>query len=414
MGWYYYRITNKGPSHFDNEGQRFLVSLFLSKDDSRDSFDDWIRFSPWFGGSLAKGESWDLTVPPEELSRLIIPGNVSGIRHVYASVVLEPNHTELDTRDGNNHTFLISPILIAESEGAEGLRVEGEADLVNDGTEFQGFVYNGFELAGNRGVFTSEPGTITRVSMLDPGGDLIFFEFGSDNPATTLEIIVDEGYLPDVPSPYNQEGVTYTQGLASLYIRHATDLTFVSVFSLGNDPNRIDLTLINAQSFPENVDGIADIRKLSIESIDGKVGGINLANANLTDSSEGSPNETFGLIAESIQHFCFLGDITYVAGGGIPTIQISSDSPIDQILVSGGDFFESGQGSEEAKIRTLGRIYPFPFVVTDAQRSIANSQFRVDLEDGKISAARDTILIDPNRYFSTPGQTVQLHPDLQE
>ena len=409
-----YRITNEGPSHFDNEGQRFLVSLFLSKDDSRDPFDDWIRFSPWSDGSLAKGESWDLTVPPNELSRLIIPENVSGIRHVYASVVLEPSHTEIDTRVGNNSIFLESPILIAKSEGAEGLRVEGEADLVNDGTEFQGFIYNGFQLVEDRGVFASEPGTITRVSMLDPGGDLIFFEFGSDNPATTMEIIVDEGYLQKVPSPYNQEGVTYTQGLASVTIRYATELTFISVFSLGNDPNRINLTLINAQSFPENADDMADIKKLSIESIDGKVGGINLANANLTDSSECSPNETFGLIAESIQHFCFLGDITYVEGGGIPTIQISPDSPIDQILVSGGDFFESGQGNEEAKIRTLGRIYPFPFVVTDAQRSIANSQFREDLEDGKIPASRDTILIDPDRYFDTPGQTVKLHPDLEE
>ena len=141
------------------------------------------------------------------MSRLIIPENVSGIRHVYASVVLEPSHTEIDTRVGNNSIFLESPILIAKSEGAEGLRVEGEADLVNDGTEFQGFIYNGFQLVEDRGVFASEPGTITRVSMLDPGGDLIFFEFGSDNPATTMEIIVDEGYLQKVPSPYNQEGV---------------------------------------------------------------------------------------------------------------------------------------------------------------------------------------------------------------
>ena len=75
----------------------------------------------------------------------------------------------------------ITDLRAATTGEAAALRVAGNASFVNEGTEFQGNFYNGFELEGATGVFSSNAGEITRISFLDPGGDLVFAEFGSDD-----------------------------------------------------------------------------------------------------------------------------------------------------------------------------------------------------------------------------------------
>ena len=188
----------------------------------------------------------------------------------------------------DSQEFDMNPIVVPDGKGPSPLLIAGSADFVNDGTEFQGNVYNGFEINSRAATFSSEAGTITRISFLDPAGDLMFAEFGSDDPSTILTISL-ENYLAAVPSPYNQPATTYAQGLPTFTIENATPLTFFSTFTLGNDTSRIDVALINSQTFSGDVNGIADIRLIRVDSKGGettKIGGINAASANFI-ASEG-------------------------------------------------------------------------------------------------------------------------------
>ena len=119
---------------------------------------------------------------------------------------------------------------------AADLLVLGDADLVDHGTPFMGNTYNGFEQTSEVASYQATSGELTRVSFLDPDGDLVFVEFGG---AGTMNIQLED-FMADVDSPYDQPGTTYSQGLATITITGSDQTTFVSVFSLGNDPARVD------------------------------------------------------------------------------------------------------------------------------------------------------------------------------
>ena len=109
------------------------------------------------------------------------------------------------------------------------------AEQVDFGTAFEGNTYNGFQMTGPTATFASNAGEITRVSFLDPNGDLVFAEFGSDDPNTTLRVDLED-FQGDALPPYRQLGITYSQGLASFTIENSTALTFFSVFSSATTP----------------------------------------------------------------------------------------------------------------------------------------------------------------------------------
>ena len=98
------------------------------------------------------------------------------------------------------------------SSGGASLLTAGDAKYVNDGTEFMGNTYNGFELGGSTGTFSSIGGQITRISFLDAGGDLMFAEFGAEDPNVVLVITLYPFDGADAPSPYNQPSMVYAQG----------------------------------------------------------------------------------------------------------------------------------------------------------------------------------------------------------
>ena len=301
--------------------------------------------------------------------------------------------------------FPFGPASIVEAQvgsaGAESLLLSGMADLVNDGTLFQGFVYNGFEIRSSEAIFSSVPGTITRISFLDPGGDLMFAEYGSDEPSTTLTISL-ENFQAAVPSPYNQPGTTYAQGLPTFTIENPTPLTFFSTFTLGNDVNRVDVSLINSQTFSGDVDGIADVRLIRVVAPVGQqadIGGINAANGKFAASSG-----VIGVDADDIRVglFLFVGNLR-PSGTAVPRIRISPDSTISEILINGGDLADA---TGAFQIDTNDLVYPFPFRATDGQRSISDISLRPDLGDGRLEPVTDTFAADPDAYFVTDGQTV--------
>ena len=284
-----------------------------------------------------------------------------------------------------------------------GLLLDGSAVFVNDGTSFQGNTYNGFELTGQEATLSSFPGEITRVAFLDPDRDLVFVEFGSDDPNTSLNISL-RGFVGGVPSPYNQPGKTYSQGLAAISIENSTSGTYLSVFSLGNDPDRVDTAIIGANTFAGTVDGIADVQSISVVSFEGlttMIAGINAANANFV----GQPGliQYIGISAPEVivTDFLFIGDLTPIAQAS-PRIVISPLSTFPEISIIGGDLREAG-GSRQ--IYTNGLVYPFSFTAAEGQRSISNSPLRADLVDGRLDPVTDTFVSDVDSYFLTDGQS---------
>ncbi len=310
----------------------------------------------------------------------------------YVIEVTDPNDS-----DNDGIPNLTDPV--PSQDDSDSILLSGSARLVNDRTLFQDNIYNGFELSGPRASFSSRPGEITRVSFIDPDGDLIFVEFGSDDENTLLTILLEDFQEPQ-PSPYTQPGTRYVEGLANITIDNPTPATFISIFSLGNDAARVDPSLINIQTLEIPVDGIADVKFLRINAPEGMqatIGGINAANADFTGR--------FGFVGidalnTNVNLFLFIGDITPL-DSALPRIIVNPDSPISEIRITGGDLREA---TEDKQIDTNGAVYFFDIIADEGQRSISNGFLRFDLGDGSIPAATDTFEENIDSYFVTDGQ----------
>ena len=138
-------------------------------------------------------------------------------------------------------------VLVSEAAAQAELLVAGVGQFVDERTVFQEKVYNGYELGDSTATLRSVAGEITRVSFLDPGGDLVFADFSSDDPATEM-VITLEGFTSVLEeSPYDQPQTRYARGLATVTLVDPTDLTWLEVISLGNHIDRVDLALINGR-----------------------------------------------------------------------------------------------------------------------------------------------------------------------
>ena len=297
-------------------------------------------------------------------------------------------------------------ILVSETAEGSKLIVAGLAELVDDRTVFKEKTYNGFELDGSTATLRSVAGESTRVSFLDPDKDLVFVDFSAEDPATEM-VITLEGFTGTLEeSPYDQPETEYARGLATVTIVKSTELTWVSVFSLGNHVDRVDLALIEGDTFAGEANGIADIRAIVIEG-EGSIGVIDAANANFIGSSrEIGVHATSAVVKRGLS----IGDIT-PSGTALPVLRISAESldranasdgktVIEEIRVEGGDLREA---TGTLQIDTGEIVYEFPIVAVDGERSIRDSEFRSDLGDGILEAVTDTFVANPNDYFITDG-----------
>jgi hypothetical protein len=299
----------------------------------------------------------------------------------------------------------------------------GSANFVNNETEFQGNLYNGFELASSVATFKADPGEITRISFLDPDGDLVFAEISSDSPETSLTISMSN-FSSEVASPYTQPGTTYVQGLASFTIENSTALTYFSVFSLGTDANRVDPALFQADDLsfadPANniaASGIADVQNIIVVPITGRatfIAGINAANANLT-----SDVGIAGIAADDIRFGAFdaatgaggllIGNIT-PGGTAQAWVRISPFSVLDEIQINGGDL----AGVAASGITLDTNMLVWNFAAKDGRLSINGVDAVNDGRDLQVAARG--LFDDPanlGTYFITGGQGVSRNSDSQ-
>ena len=220
------------------------------------------------------------------------------------------------------------PIRAATSGKVFGLGSEVGTNIVHP----NGNVYDQVLLTGDFATITADAGQITRISFLDMNDDIVQVEF-SGAGALTL-ILENPSSGPVVPIKYNQSGIMYMKGHASIAISGADETTNVSVFSVGK------ATAVNQTLFPAGMtyDAIADIARISISTSNGKFGGVRTANAAYFAASGvtgiSAPGVTFtGPV--------YVGDIT-AGANAMGTLFLGSAT---DVRITGGDLLQQNSRS---------------------------------------------------------------------
>ena len=299
-------------------------------------------------------------------------------------------------------------VIVSETADDSELMLAGLAEFVDDKTVFLEETYNGYELKGSTVTTRSVAGETTRVSFIDLDGDLVFADFSSGDPATEMIVNLEEYSGTLEASPYNQPDAQYARGLATIWIMNPTEHTWLSVVSLGNHIDRVDLALVKDDTFAGAVNGMADIRAIHIEG-DGSIGAIDAANANFVGSSDEIGIDAAGTV---VRRALTIGDLApseaarpllRISGNSLNPANVGQgESVVAEIRIAGGDLAEA---TGDRQIDTAEVRYQFPIVAEDGELSIRDSNLRPDLGDGHLPAVTDTFVANPNSYFVTDGQT---------
>ncbi len=159
------------------------------------------------------------------------------------------------------------------------LGVASTSKVIGDGAEVganivhaNGNVYDQVLLQGTAATITADRGEVVRLSYVDLTDDIVQVEFSG---AGALTITLEQSSGPAPAVNYNQPGVSYMRGHASIVVSGADQTTNLSVFSVGT------LTAVNQALFRGDVsyDGMADLAFVAISSANGKFGGLRTANA---------------------------------------------------------------------------------------------------------------------------------------
>ncbi len=189
-----------------------------------------------------------------------------------------------------------------------------------------GNAYDQILLQGTSATVTADPGQVVRISFIDLGDDIVQVEFSG---AGTLSLTLGNASGPAAPVKYNQPGVAYMKGHASIVISGANESTHVSVFSVGRT-NAVNQSLFREGQYYE---GTASLAYIAISSTNGKFGSIRAANAVFFEAKG-----ITGIHAPGVQIMgpVYLHDIN--AGlAAIPVLQFGSAS---DVRITGGDMWQ--------------------------------------------------------------------------
>jgi cyclophilin family peptidyl-prolyl cis-trans isomerase len=186
-----------------------------------------------------------------------------------------------------------------------------------------GNVYDQVLLTGPAATITADPGQIVRISYVDATDDIVQVEFAGAG-ALTLSLADASG--PAAPVKYNQAGVTYMKGRATIVVGGADGSTNLTIFSVGR------ATAVNQALFKSEVtyDGMADLALVAILPPSGTFGGLRSANANYSATSG-----LTGVYAPRVRIGgpLFIGDIA-ASGTAVPTIVTGNAT---DVRMTGGD-----------------------------------------------------------------------------
>ncbi|MBK8476504.1 MAG: immunoglobulin domain-containing protein [Opitutaceae bacterium] len=187
-----------------------------------------------------------------------------------------------------------------------------------------GATYDQFLLSGAAGTFTAGQGKIARLSYLDENDSIVQVEMSG---AGAITVVLANPAGPMAPTLYNQSGVQYMKGKATVILAGADATTHFTIYSVGTATNpgvtRPDVTYA----------GWANVAAAGILSTTGGLGGIHQGNVGynastgLTGIYAPTVTSVGGLVvihgvaaSESAQPYLYFGP------GGTATVKIAGTS----------------------------------------------------------------------------------------
>ncbi len=203
-------------------------------------------------------------------------------------------------------------------------KVGGSGSVVrSDIVHPNGNVYDQILLTGSSATITAEAKKVTRISFIDLNDDIVQVEFSG---AGTAALSLENPTGPAAPVKYNQPGVFYMKGHASIIVTGANETSNLAVFTVGT------ITAVNQALFPNGTtyDGVADIGLISIATTNGKFGGIRAGNASFFRTTGLTGISAPGV---AVQGPVFIGDIT--ADANASSVMIFGSTT--DVRITGGD-----------------------------------------------------------------------------
>ncbi|HWA86999.1 MAG TPA: immunoglobulin domain-containing protein, partial [Opitutus sp.] len=216
-------------------------------------------------------------------------------------------------------------------------------EILSDYPHSNGNVMDYVLMTGPSVTVAPDPGQVVRVKFIDPSDDIVIAEFAGKGSMT---VTIDDGGPLAEAVKYNDPGVSYVKGLASIRVTDEDATTNLSIFSLARatveDPTGAYNVLlpVSATNDPANngnllfqghestvYDGYADIAQVTIVSDPISGTGSNFGGLRTADAHYSASSGVTGVLATNV-HFTgpvYLGNIS-ASGTAVPAIRLGTAS----------------------------------------------------------------------------------------
>ncbi len=229
--------------------------------------------------------------------------------------------------------------------------VTGGGEEVGSDISYQGNVYDQVLMQGAAVSVEADPGQIVRVSWIDGNGDITQGEFSG---AGTFTVSLDDFRAPAEPENYNQPGVEYASGNASITIEGSNSSSNISVFTVGPTTS----ANFGALDTGADLDGVADIARITIVADPSQPGGSTFGGIRTANAMYSDDTGVVGIAADGVQvqTTVIIGDID-ASNSGIPTLLFGDNSQFGTVQVAGGDLAQSnGEAINDGGFQTVSFI----------------------------------------------------------
>ena len=229
--------------------------------------------------------------------------------------------------------------------------VTGGGEEVGSDISYQGNTYDQVLMQGAAVSVEADPGQIVRVSWIDGNGDITQGEFSG---AGTFTVSLDDFGAAAEPENYNQPGVEYASGLASITIEGSNSSSNVSVFTVGPTTSHN----FGALDTGADLDGVADIARITIVADPSQPGGSTFGGIRTANAMYSDDTGVVGIAADGVQvqSVVLIGDID-ARNSGIPTLLFGDSSQFGTVQVAGGDLAQTnGEAINDGGFQTVSFI----------------------------------------------------------